>query len=108
MIDTLCSDFCCRKVGLGDVGVGLPTSTVLKVTRAHNPLFSAKSPNIYLCGVTTHNTPFNEVYSFMKYSNEASAKTAMSYGCKQVDEFADEVNEITMVFAISRYEWINR
>ena len=37
MIDTLCSDFCCRKVGLGDVGVGLPTSTVLKVTRAHNP-----------------------------------------------------------------------
>jgi hypothetical protein len=44
----------------------------------------------------------------MKYSNEASAKTAMSYGCMQVDEFADEVNEITKVFAISRYEWINR
>ncbi len=51
------------------------------------------------------NTPFNIVYSVMKYSNEASAKTAMSYGCRQVDEFADEINEITKVFAISREEW---
>jgi hypothetical protein len=44
----------------------------------------------------------------MKYTNEASVKTAMSYGCKQVYEFVDEINEITKVFAISRYEWINR
>lgn len=43
--------------------------------------------------------------SFMKYINEASAKTAMSYGCKQVDELADEINERTKVFAISREEW---
>ncbi len=35
-------------------------------------------------------------------------KTAMSYGCKQVDEFFDEINEITKVFAISKDEWINR
>ena len=42
---------------------------------------------------------------FMKYTNEASAKTAMSYGCKQVDEFADEINELTKVFAISKDEW---
>ena len=40
----------------------------------------------------------------MKYTNEPSARTAMAYGCKQVDEFADEVNEITRVFAISREE----
>ena len=57
---------------------------------------------------TFYNTPFNIVYSYMKYTNEASAKTAMSYGCKQVDEFSDEINEITKVFAISRNEWINR
>ena len=37
MIDTLCSELCCRKVVLGGVGVGLPTPTALKVTRAHNP-----------------------------------------------------------------------
>lgn len=51
-------------------------------------------------------TPFNMVYSYMKYTNEASVKTAMSYGCKQIDEFSDEINEITKVFAISRDEWI--
>ncbi|MBR5501442.1 MAG: GNAT family N-acetyltransferase [Oscillospiraceae bacterium] len=50
-------------------------------------------------------TPFNEIYSYMKYTNEPSAKTAMAYGCTQVDEFADEVNEITRVFAISRTQW---
>ena len=53
---------------------------------------------------TFRNTPFNTVYSYMKYTNEPSARTAMAYGCKQVDEFADEVNEITKVFAISREE----
>ena len=54
-----------------------------------------------------HNTPFNVLYSYMKYTNEPSWKTAISYGCKQVDEFADEVNEITKVFAITRDEWKN-
>lgn len=37
--------------------------------------------------------------------NEPSAKTAVSWGCRQVDEFRDEVNEITKVFMISREEW---
>ena len=54
---------------------------------------------------TFRNTPFNMVYSYMKYTNEPSARTAMAYGCKQVDEVADEVNGITKVFAISREEW---
>ena len=51
------------------------------------------------------NTPFSEICSCMKYSNEASSRTAMSYGCHQVDEYRDEVNGITKVFAISRDEW---
>lgn len=51
------------------------------------------------------NTPFNVIYSYMKYTNVASCKTALSWGCKQVDEFEDNVNEITKVFAISRDEW---
>lgn len=54
-----------------------------------------------------NNTPFNMIYSYMKFTNEPSAKTAMSYGCKQVDMFADEINEITWVFAISRDDWMN-
>ena len=57
---------------------------------------------------TFHNTPFNVIYSYMKHTNLPSYKTAMSWGCKQVDEYADAVNEITKVFAISRDEWANR
>ena len=53
------------------------------------------------------NTPFNIVYSYMKYTNEPSAKTAVSYGCRFIGEFADETNEITKVYAISREEWMN-
>lgn len=67
----------------------------------------AKEAAIAVRDWTFSNTPFNIVYSYMKYTNEASAKTAMSYGCKQVDEFADEINERTKVFAISRNEWIH-
>ena len=52
-----------------------------------------------------NNTPFNEIYSYMKYTNEPSIKTAISWGCKQVYEFRDEANGITKVFAITRKEW---
>ena len=68
----------------------------------------AKEAAIAVRDWTFNNTPFNVVYSYMKYTNEPSAKTAISYGCQQVDEFTDEVNEITKVFAITREEWMNR
>lgn len=54
---------------------------------------------------TFENTPFNMIFSYMKYTNVASANSAMSWGCHLVDEFEDDVNEITKVFAISREEW---
>ncbi len=41
---------------------------------------------------TFNHTPFHVLYSYMKYTNEPSYKTAMSLGCKQVDEFEDDVN----------------
>lgn len=68
----------------------------------------AKEAAIAVRDWTFNNTPFNIVYSYMKHTNEPSAKTAISYGCKQVDEFFDDENEITKVFAISRDEWIDR
>ena len=40
----------------------------------------------------------------MKGTNEASSKTAISFGCKQVDQFMDNENEITKVYAVSREE----
>ena len=54
---------------------------------------------------TFKNLPFNEIYSYMKYTNEPSAKTAMSYGCDFVREFEDEVNEKTRVYKITRDKW---
>ena len=68
----------------------------------------AKEAAIAVRDWTFNNTPFNVIYSYMKHTNESSAKTAVSYGCKQVDEFADEINEITKVFAISKDEWNER
>lgn len=54
---------------------------------------------------TFRNTPFNMIYSYMKYTNTPSAKCAESWGCHFVEEFADSVNERTLVYAISREEW---
>lgn len=49
--------------------------------------------------------PFNVIYSYMKYTNEPSARTAQSWGCRLDDEFEDEVNGITRVYALTRREW---
>lgn len=67
----------------------------------------AKEAAIAVRDWTFHNTPFNAVYSYMMQTNMPSCKTAVSYGCKQVDEFKDDENRITKVFAITRDEWAN-
>lgn len=54
---------------------------------------------------TFRSTPFNAIYSYMKYTNLPSAAAAQSWGCRLVDEYADEVNERTRVYAITRAEW---
>lgn len=41
----------------------------------------------------------------MKYTNIGSYSTAIANGMSQVDEFEDDVNEITKVYAITRKEW---
>ena len=55
---------------------------------------------------TFENTPFTMIFSYMKYTNLPSARSAISCGCRQVDEFEDKENEITKVFAITREEWL--
>ena len=74
------------------------------IRKDHQRKGYAKEAAIAVRDWTFNNTPFNIVYSYMKYTNEPSWRTAMSYGCRQVDEFEDDVNEITKVFAISRDE----
>lgn len=65
----------------------------------------AKEAAIAVRDWTFNNTPFQIVYSYMKYTNEPSVKTAISYGCKQVDEYKDDENEIMKVFAIPKDQW---
>ena len=55
---------------------------------------------------TFAHTPFNMIFSYMKGDNVASCKTAAAYGCRQVEEYLDDENEITKVFAITRQEWM--
>ena len=52
------------------------------------------------------NTPFATIFSYMKSTNIPSAKSAMSWGGSKVDEFEDGENGITIVFAITREEWL--
>ena len=65
----------------------------------------AKEAAIAVRDWTFTNTPFQIIYSYMKYTNIPSAKTALSWGCHQVDEYKDDENEITKVFAFSKDEW---
>lgn len=51
------------------------------------------------------NTPFNILYSYMKKTNVASYATAMANGMCKVDEFTDDENSSTAVYAITREEW---
>lgn len=50
-------------------------------------------------------TPFHTVYTYMKYTNEASYSVALKNGMHLIEEYADPVNYKTRVYAITREEW---
>ncbi|MDO5516254.1 MAG: GNAT family N-acetyltransferase [Clostridium sp.] len=50
-------------------------------------------------------TPFNTIYTYMKYTNIGSYSAAVKNGMKLIEEFEDPVNTITKVYAITREEW---
>ncbi len=51
------------------------------------------------------NTRYNVLYSYMKYTNEGSWRTAMANGMRKVKEYPDPKNTISWAFAITREEW---
>lgn len=53
------------------------------------------------------NTDYPTLYSYCKYTNVPSIKTAESIGMRFVCEYPDETNGMTHVSAISRKEWLN-
>lgn len=54
---------------------------------------------------TFENTPFKRIYSYMKASNLASARTAVSWGCHLAGEYSDGENGITRVYEMTRETW---
>jgi len=54
------------------------------------------------------NYDFPQVYSYMKYTNAASAAVAMKNGMHFVEEYPDPDNTVTKVYGISREEWLAR
>lgn len=48
---------------------------------------------------------FPAVYSYMKHTNAPSAAVAIKNGMRFIEEYEDEVNCRTRVYAISREEW---
>ncbi len=51
------------------------------------------------------NTDYNQIYSYMKYTNVASYSTAIANGMKKVKEYPDVKNVISYAYAITRAEW---
>ena len=49
-------------------------------------------------------TKYDVVYSYMKYTNEASYRTAVANGMRKVKEYPDEKNGISYAYAITRSE----
>ena len=51
-------------------------------------------------------TQYDVLCSYMKYTNAASCATARSVGMKRIREYADPVNTVSVVYAITRAEWL--
>ncbi len=75
------------------------------IAKAHQRKGYAKEAARACRDWTFQNTPFDILYSYMKMTNVPSAATAMANGMRKVDEFMDEENETTVVYAITREEW---
>lgn len=52
------------------------------------------------------NTPFNIVYSYMKYTNIASGTVAVKNGMRLTEAYDDPVNTVSKAYAITREQWI--
>ena len=50
-------------------------------------------------------TSFSSVYSYMKYTNEASYGVALKNGMTFIEEYDDPINIRTRVYAITKEEW---
>ena len=52
-----------------------------------------------------HHTDFGAVYSYMAYTNQASAATAASIGMGKLKEYPDPEDKICYVYSMTREDW---
>ena len=53
------------------------------------------------------NTDYNEIYSYMKYTNVGSYSTAIANGMRKVKEYLDPKNYVSCAYSIKRADWEN-
>ncbi len=53
------------------------------------------------------NTDYNEIYSYMKYTNVASYSTAIAMGMRKVKDYLDPKNYVSYAYSIKRSDWEN-
>lgn len=51
------------------------------------------------------NTPYDTLYSYMKYTNIGSYATAAACGMERIKEYPDPKNTISYAYAITRQQW---
>ena len=81
----------------------------IKITKGCNPLIKNPVPLDFEIGrdYIFQNTPFNIIYSYMKYTNIGSYSVAIKNGMKLIKEYDDPKNIISKAYAITRKEWEN-
>ena len=108
---------CLKESGMmiGDCGLTMQNinGTILlevgyHIAKAHQRRGYAKEAACAVLDWTFGNTPFMMVYSYMKKKNSPSSAIAASNGMQLIDEFTDNEGERTVVYAISRENWMDR
>lgn len=51
------------------------------------------------------NTDYDEIYSYMKYTNVGSYSTAIANGMRKVKEYHDPKNDISYAYSITKEKW---
>ena len=106
---------CLKNTGemIGDCGLTLQNinGTILPeigyhIAKAYQRHGYAKEAAQAVRDWTFTNTTFEMVYSYMKKTNSPSSAVALANGMSQLNEFTDEEGELTVVYGISRAEWL--
>lgn len=75
------------------------------ISKAHQQKGYASEAALRCLNYAFEERGLEAVYSYMKYTNEPSYKSALKIGLHFVEEYPDPVNTFTRVYVITREEW---